>query len=208
MRSVDVHAIKNEYGLQGKQIILFVGRLVRRKGVKEFIENCLIDILPEFPGVCFVIVGDNPKDALTHHDDVLADIASLVTEMKLKEHVKLLGVLTDDAVVDLYHACDVVVLPALAMLDDVEGFGIVLLEAAAAGKPTITTRTGGIGEAVESGKSGVLIAPEDYKSMTHSITQLLVDQATRSAIGDYAQSRVKDKFSWSAIIPRYEKELV
>ena len=207
-RSVDVHAIKTEYGLQGKQMILFVGRLVRRKGVKEFIENCLVEILSKFPGVCFVIVGDNANDALTDRDDVLGDIASLLTEMKLNEHVKLLGALDDDAVVDLYQACDIVVFPALAMLDDVEGFGIVLLEAAAAGKPVVATRTGGTGEAVEAGASGVLIAPDDYRSMTQSITQLLADRETRLAIGEYAQRRVKERFSWSAIIPRYEKELI
>ena len=208
MQPADVPAIKTEYGLEGKRLILFVGRLVGRKGVAEFIENCLVEILPEFPGVCFVIVGDNPNDALTQHEDVLGKIKSLITEMQLKEHVKLLGALADDAVVDLYRACDIVVLPALPTPNDVEGFGIVLLEAAAAGKPVVTTRTGGIGEAVEPGKSGLLIAPDDYKAMTQSITQLLADRQASLAIGEYAQSRVKERFSWRAIIPQYEKELV
>jgi phosphatidyl-myo-inositol dimannoside synthase len=208
LRSVDVQAIKNDYGLQGKQLILFVGRLVRRKGVIEFIENCLVRIVPEFPGVCFIIVGDNPNDALTHQEDVLGQIQSRVSEMKLDEHVKLLGALDDDAVVDLYRACDIVVLPALAMLDDVEGFGIVLLEAAAAGKPVVTTRTGGITEAVEPDTSGIIIAPEDYESMTESIIHLLGDEETRLIMGQYAQSRVIERFSWNAIIPRYEEQLL
>lgn len=205
---VNVQAIKNEFDLQGKRIILFVGRLVRRKGVKEFIQNSLAKILQEVPDVCFVIVGGNPKESLTHQHNVLGEIEAVVSEMKLQNHVKLLGALADDYVIKLYQACDVVVLPALALADDVEGFGIVLLEAAAAGKPVVSTRIGGIADAVEDGASGILVAPEQYESMSHSIIRLLADHEISSAIGEYAKRRVKERFSWDSIVARYEKAFV
>ena len=193
---------------KGKQIILFVGRLARRKGVKEFIENSLATIIQELPDVRFVVVGDNPKESLTHRDDVLGEIKAAIAEMRLQDHVYLLGALEDHDVIKLYHACDVVILPALAVAGDVEGFGIVLLEAAAAARPVVTTRIGGISDAIEHKASGILVAPEDYRLMSQSIIDLLSDHKTRSAIGEYAKKRVKETFCWDSIISRYEKTFV
>ena len=68
----DPEALKQARGLANRKIILFVGRLVRRKGVKEFIEHSLVDIVKQAPEVCFVIAGDNPTESLSPHDDVAA----------------------------------------------------------------------------------------------------------------------------------------
>ena len=204
-RPVNAEAIKKEFGLEGKQIILFVGRLARRKGVKGFIENSLPKIIRGLPDACFVVVGDNPKQSLAHRNDVLSEIKGAVAEMKMQDHVYLLGALEDHDVIKLYHACEVVILPAVAVAGDVEGFGIVLLEAAAAGKPVVSTRIGGIAEAIEHKASGILVEPEDYRSMSQSIIDLLSDHKVRSEIGEYAQKRVKETFCWDLIIPRYEK---
>ena len=65
--------------------------------------------------------------------------------------------------VKVYNLCDVVVLPILQMKDDVEGFGIVALEAAAAAKPVVATNVGGVPDAVENGKSGIVVAPGNYE---------------------------------------------
>jgi phosphatidyl-myo-inositol dimannoside synthase len=204
-RPVNADAIKKEFGLEGKQVILFVGRLARRKGVKEFIENSLPKIIQELPNVCFVVVGDNPKQSLTHRNDVLSEINGAIAEMKMQDHVYLLGALEDHDVIKFYHACEVVILPAVAVAGDVEGFGIVLLEAAAAGKPVVSTRIGGIADAIEHKASGILVAPEEYGLMSQSIIDLLSDHQTRSKIGEYARKRAKETFCWDLIILRYEK---
>jgi phosphatidylinositol alpha-1,6-mannosyltransferase len=91
------------------------------------------------------------------------------------------------------------------MKDDVEGFGIVALEAAAAGKPVVATSAGGVPDAVENGKSGILVAPEDYEVMSRGIIQLLSRSELKLSLGEYARSRVRQEFSWSSTIKRYEK---
>ena len=167
-----LESVKEKFGLVGKRIILFVGRLAKRKGVKEFINESLLTIAKEVPNACFVIVGDNPSESLTHREDTLSEIKRIISDMSLQNYIRLLGSLNDDEVIELYQACDVFVLPALATTDDVEGFGIVLLEAAAAGKVVVATRVGGIPDAVEDGKSGILVEAGDHAALQRAIIDL------------------------------------
>jgi phosphatidylinositol alpha-1,6-mannosyltransferase len=201
----DVVATKRHWNLEGRKVILFVGRLAKRKGIEEFIENALVQIAREIPGVRFVIVGDNPSESLAHRDDVVSEIKAAIAKSGLESHVHLLGPLSDDEVIKLYQACDLVVLPALDIKDDVEGFGIVALEAAAAGKPVVATRVGGIPDAVEDGKSGILVEPGDYDALRRAVTSLLNNCEASPSKGRYGQSRVERDFAWNRIITRYER---
>ena len=130
-------ALKTARGLMNRKVILFVGRLARRKGVKEFIEHSLVDIVKQVPDVCFVIAGDNPTESLTQHEDVAGEIRQSIARHDLSGHVRWLGAVSDADLVQLYALCDVLVLPVLELDSDVEGFGIVALEAAASGKPVV-----------------------------------------------------------------------
>jgi phosphatidyl-myo-inositol dimannoside synthase len=195
--------VKEKFGLVGKRIILFVGRLAKRKGVKEFIDESLMTIAKEVPNVCFVIVGDNPSESLTHREDTLSEIKRIISDMSLQNYIRLLGSLNDDEVIELYQACDVFVLPTLATTDDVEGFGIVLLEAAAAGKVVVATRVGGIPDAVEDGKSGILVEAGDHAALQREIIDLLRDDCRRLDMAAYARERVMKQFSWNRIFERY-----
>lgn len=190
--------------LTQKCILLFVGRLTRRKGVREFIQNCLPGIIDEIPNTCLVIAGDNARDSLTHHDDGLGNIADAISAANLNSHIQLAGAVEDGELIGLYQACDVVVLPALALKDDVEGFGIVLLEAAAAKKPVVATQVGGIPDAVVNGKSGILVSAGDYGAMTQAIVQLLNNKPMRMNLGAYARRRVEEQFTWDRITGCYE----
>lgn len=202
--SISCDAIKREFGLIGRPTLLFVGRLAKRKGVKEFIEKSFVEIVTQIPNVCFVVVGDNPSESLTERDDMVARIKSAVEAMGLLNHVQLLGRLDDDEVIKLYQAADVIVLPALATADDVEGFGVVLLEAAAAGKPVVATRVGGISEAIEDGKSGILVEPGDYGQLTNAILSLLKDDRLKTGMGHRAAFRAQTQFCWAKLIADYE----
>ncbi|HEY7316194.1 MAG TPA: glycosyltransferase family 4 protein [Candidatus Binatia bacterium] len=207
MKPTRMNAMQQTLGLRGKKNILFVGRLAKRKGVKEFIEKSFVRVVRELPDACFVIAGNNPSDALTHRADVASEIQAVVSNLGLQNHVRLAGSLSDDDVISLYHLSDVVVLPALACTDDVEGFGIVLLEAAAAGKPVVATRVGGIPDAVEDGKSGILVNAGDYEGFTQTLISLLLDAKKRALMGAYAKVRITEQFSWQRIVRQYEKTL-
>ena len=203
----DIESLRNELGFEHTRIVLFVGRLARRKGVKEFIERCFAQLVREIPAIGFVVAGDNPLESLTHRDDMFGEIKQTVARLGLHDSVRLLGAVNDEQLVGLYQIADVVVLPVLPARDDVEGFGIVLLEAAAAGRPTVATRVGGIPDAVAHGEGGILVGPGDYEEMTQSLITLLRNDDLRAAFGRYASNWAKEKFAWPKIIARYEQAL-
>lgn len=191
-------------GLAGKKIILFVGRLAKRKGVREFIAHALPRIVEKVPNACLAVVGANPVASLAHRDDTLGEIRAEVARQGVRDQVRLLGSLSDETLAQLYRACDLVILPAHASRDDVEGFGIVLLEAAAAGKPAVATRVGGIPDAINEGRSGVLVDPTNYEAMAEAVVELLSDDTKRHHMGEYARQRAQSEFSWLRIAQRYE----
>jgi len=206
-QSPDVaEASRRKFELEGKRVILFVGRLAKRKGVKEFIQHSLRRIVVEIPDACLVVVGDHPAESLTYQNDTIGEVEAAISAGGFLSHVRLLGGLPDADVVGLYQACQVVVLPALKSDSDVEGFGIVLIEAAAAGKPTVATRVGGIPDAVDDGKTGFLVEPGDYDHLSAVIISILTDGQSKRVMGEAAMQRVRDKFSWPKIAAQYEIE--
>jgi phosphatidylinositol alpha-1,6-mannosyltransferase len=196
--------LKQQLRLGGKRIVLFVGRLVERKGVKEFIEYALPRILGKIPEVCFVVVGENAAASLTRQSDALKEIRATIDASGMQHQVQLVGAVSDDALADFYRVCDLVVLPAILKNNDIEGFGMVLLEAAAAGKPAIATRVGGIPDAIADGQSGVLCAPGDHKRLANEVMALLQDQSRRARMGAAARQRAAAEFGWPVIIKKYE----
>jgi phosphatidyl-myo-inositol dimannoside synthase len=204
-RRTDCAANKRAWEIEGKKVILFVGRLARRKGVKEFIENSFVNVVREIPESVFLIVGDNPTESLTERDDVASEINAVVSRLRLQSHVRLLGSVRDEDVIKLYQACDLVVLPTLDTKDDVEGFGIVALEAAAAGKAVVATRVGGIPDAVEDGKSGAFVDSGDYRGLTEVVMSLLKNTELSSSLGKYGRCRAEKYFSWYRLVNLYER---
>lgn len=202
--SFRVDEVKKGLGLDGRKVILSVGRLTPRKGVKEFLENSLPGIVKEVPDTCFLIVGENPTEALIRNrEDMMGQIKNLIKTMGLEKHVRLLGGLSDGELVKVYQASDLVLLPALWMKEDAEGFGIVMLEGAAAGRPSVATRVGGIPDAVEDKKSGILVEPGDYPSITRTVIDLLRDHKARLTMGEFARSRAQEKFSIESVAKQY-----
>lgn len=197
--------IKTELGLDGHKVLLYVGRLARRKGLKEFLRNSFPAVAAAAPEAVFLIVGGNPSESLAHREDVLGELKQLVESLRLEERVRFLGPIDDAALAKVYRAADLMVLPALALKDDVEGFGMVVIEAALAGVPSIATRSGGIPDAIEDGASGVLVPPGDYPALTAAIVTTLQDDRARRAMGDYARRRAESHFSWPPVLARYER---
>ncbi len=188
-------------------IILSAGRLAKRKGVLEFIKYALPTIIKACPNVLFLVVGENPTLSLTHKEDLHSQIEAVVKEMGLAPYVQLLGRVDRPQLLQLYQTCDVFVLPAIPVPGDMEGFGIVLLEASAAGKPVVSTRLGGIPDAVADGVSGLLGKAEAWPDLANMIIKLLQDESLRQQMGQAGRQRVQTDFDWLIVGRRYAERL-
>lgn len=168
--------------------ILSVGRLVRRKGFDRTIE-AVATLRGRFPDVRYEIAGSGPDDAY---------LRDLVAAHGLQEHVTFLGRVSDDELADAYARAWCFSLPTRRVGADVEGFGIVYLEAAMAGLPAIGGRNCGAEEAIENGRSGLLVDGDDVCSIAAAIEALLSDRERANRMGAYGRMRALKDFTWSA----------
>ena len=179
-------------------LVVSVSRLVPRKGMDVLIDAA-VRLRPDVPGLTVAIAGRG-RDS----ERLAARIA---------EHdapVRLLGGLSDDDLPLLVGAADVfVMLCRNRWLDlEQEGFGIVFVEAAAAGVPQVAGASGGAGEAVEDGTTGLVVRrPTDVGSATRSIARLLSDPVLRSEMGAASRRRAEASFDYDRLAPRLAASL-
>ena len=197
--------LKEKYNLSGKKVLLSVGRLAKRKGLAEFVERSLPRIAREAPETVFLIAGENPVDSLAHKEDTLSNIKDKISRYGLERNVRFLGKVDDKSLVEIYNLSDIFVLPAINVKKDIEGFGIVLIEAASAGSICVAAKTGGIPDTIENGKSGFLIECGDYEGLSDTILDLLNNPGKMNAISVYARERAGKTFDWKIILGKYEE---
>ena len=192
----------------GRRVVLTAGRLVRRKGVLEYVRYVWPEVIRHCPDALLVIVGDDARGSLLHRGEPMrANIESAIRELNLSGHVAMLGAVSDEQLADYYRRAELFVLPCLNLPKDVEGFGIVFLEAALAGTPSLSTRVGGIPDAVVDGVTGVLIEPGDWPELAKETVALLTDTSRRHRMGHAARERAQTEFAWPVIVSRYEAVL-
>ncbi len=162
-------------------IILSVCRLVARKGVDH-----LIEALASLPvNARLVVVGDGP------------DLSRLQELARLANgRVTFIQNTTDDERNAWYASADIFALPIREEGKDVEGFGIVFLEAAQAGLPVVAGKSGGVHEAVVDQKTGLLVDPNDVAAIAQALNQLIHDQGLRARLGEAGKTRVEKDFQW------------
>ncbi|MBI4253278.1 glycosyltransferase family 4 protein [Candidatus Uhrbacteria bacterium] len=177
-------AVPDEF--RQKRIIITVGRLVPRKG-HEYILRALPGILAERPDVLYCIIGDGPYRVT---------LEGLVEELHLTQSVHFAGPLSDGAIAQWYAASFAFIMTPVDIDGDVEGFGIVYLEAQSFGKPVIGSRTGGVPEAIHDGVTGLLVEPKDVVAIQHAILRILHDPGLAQRFGDAGRKRVAEEFSW------------
>ncbi len=174
-----------------QQILLFAGRLTRRKGLSRFIEHCLAPIVAAKPQAGLVVVGDNPGDSLNKLGE-MGLVLERVAALSLADKVRFLGQVSDAELLAAFAAADLQVFPLLDVPGDVEGFGMVAIEAAACGTPTIAFRSGGVADAIGEG-SGKLVTADDYAGLTRTILEQLDAGADHWADSCRAHA---EKFGW------------
>jgi len=185
-------AFKKQYGLEGKKILLSVGRLTTRKGLREFVEHALPDIVRAEPDTILLIVGEAPKNSLGAGIQTEESIKTQAQKSGLSEHLQFLGVITDQTLLaTVYEASDVHVFPVRHIPGDPEGFGMVAIEAAAHGLPTVAFATGGVIDAVADGKSGYLVNKGNYTELAGHVTALFQQPLPKKRIQSFSQ-----RFAW------------
>ena len=182
---------KQSLGLEDKRILLSVGRLIPRKGLPTYIEEAFAKLAGENTDIVLLVAGTEPSSALNKPaGSVLEKINNAVAEFDLAEQVQLLGHVSEDEIATLYSAADAFVFPLVDTPGDVEGFGMVAIEAASYGSPTVAFNCGGVSDAVIDGENGVLVPPGDYTSFNDATLQLL-EQGSRDRARQFAA-----QFSW------------
>jgi phosphatidylinositol alpha-1,6-mannosyltransferase len=169
------NALISRHNLQGKKIILTVGRIVPRKGLDTVI-RALPRVLQKFPNAHYLIVGEG---------EYRSTLAHLVDNMGVADHVTFTGRVVDKELVDYYRLCDVFAMPNRDMPGgDTEGFGLVFLEANACGKPVIAGRAGGAVEAVKDEENGLLVDGWSIEEVIEALIRLLTDRALYQRISN------------------------
>src|SRR5690606_9891443 len=187
---------RNSYGLGSRKIMLSVGRMTPRKGLLEFVGQALPTIIAQCPDAILLIIGDEAPNALTGDSAGMGKrIVDLARSKGLQENVYLLGPCEDHVLSAAYQASDVLVFPVRDVAGDVEGFGMVAIEAASHGLPTVAFAVGGIGDAVSNGESGWLVNADDYLSLAKKIVQVLAEGRT-AAVEQRCQDFSAD-FVWA-----------
>lgn len=176
------------HGLQGKRVLLTVARLVARKGHRVVLE-AMRKLLPEMPNLVYIIAGTGPEEQ---------KLRRLAAEWNLESAVRFAGFVKDADLASYYNAADVYVMPNSEEKGDVEGFGMVFLEANACGKPVIGGRSGGAAEAVVEGRTGMLVDPYDSQELANALAMMLRNEAIRGVMGEQGRLRAQKEFSWIA----------
>jgi glycosyltransferase involved in cell wall biosynthesis len=166
-------------------VILHVARLVETKGTRYLLE-ALAQVIASGVDARLIVIGDGP---------LRSRLEGYARSLGVRDRVLFLGTLPNSTVLD--WVCDAAVLafPSVtAASGAVEGLGMVLLEAAAAGVPAIATRYGGIPEAVVDGRTGVLVEERDVDALADALRMLLTNEGERAAMGAAARDYVARKF--------------
>lgn len=173
--------VRCTHNLEHARIVLSVGRLIARKGFDTLI-RAMAMVQKTHPRAVLAIIGDGPErqrlQALAQREQIA---------------VRFLGALDDATTAAWYRACDLFsLLPRELPNNDIEGFGIVYLEAAAFGKPSVGTPSGGVPEAVLDNETGLLVQPNDPAAAAAAITRLLSDRTLAERLTTAAHTRAQN----------------
>lgn len=168
---------RSRLGLGSRPLMLCVGRINARKGLSVFVRHILPLIIDNISDAHLVIIGDEPTNALKHTPGEWSKIQEALDENGLSGAVHFLGQLDDDSLSSAYMAVDVMVFPVQEVPGDIEGFGMVAIEAAAHDLPTVAFAVGGVPDAINDGVSGILIPPGCNEAFAESVVHLLTGQS-------------------------------
>lgn len=175
--------------LQGKKILLTTGRLIRRKGHQWFIEQVLPLLTHD---VTYLVVGDGSE---------MEAIKSSVQRTRQQNKVILLGRQSDEILSHCYCAADLFIMPNIKVPGDMEGFGVVMLEANLRNTPVVASDLEGIVDVVEPGVNGYRINPGDSLNFASTIDRVLKSELM--SLSETCRNYVLEHFTWEKVSKRY-----
>lgn len=196
---VDGSEVRKRHGLGGRPIVTHVSRLVARKG-----QDVLIRAMPivrrNVPDATALIVGGGPGETR---------LRRLAASHGAEAAVTFAGEASEEALAAHYAAGDVFAMPCRSRWADleVEGLGLVYLEAQACGRPAIAGDSGGAPEAVVPGESGFVVPGSDHRALAARLTELLGDPARARAMGEAGRRFVETNHRWDDVVARYRAML-
>ncbi|CAI3964227.1 Glycosyltransferase family 4 protein [Alteromonas macleodii] len=187
-------SFRQKMGWSGKRVLLTVGRLQRRKG-QDFLIKSMPTLLNEFPDLFYAVVG---------RGECYDELISLVDQHELHDKVCVYPDMDDEALIKCYQQCDIFILPNRTIGNDIEGFGMVLVEAQVCGKPVIAGDSGGTRETMNIGKTGHIIDCSSTENLLNGLSPILrnpeiVDGEVN--IADYA----KNRFNWDQHVAKAKR---
>ena len=188
-RPMNRREARNELGLPEGPTVIYVGRLVPRKGVDTLVEA--FALLPRRLNARLVIVGGEPGGEGSAE---VARLSALARGLMVKKRVSFIGSRPQQDLYRYYGAAD-----AAVTVPHYEPFGMTPLEAMACGVPVVGSRVGGIKTSVVDGETGYLIPPQDPKALAGRLLRLLSDGALRDRMGCAGRRRVEEHYTWKHI---------
>lgn len=180
---------KSKLGLNGNNVVLFIGTLYPIKGL-HILLKAMPKIIKDHENTIFVFIGGGDIDKYK----------GLSEELGVKKHVKFAGFIGDASKKALYYkAAEVFVLPSLR-----ESFGVVNLEAMACGIPIVASNVGGIPDVIKHGENGLLVPPKDPEALADAIIYLLENEEEREKMGRNGR-KISKNYSWAMIAEKTEK---
>ena len=197
---------RSRHGLGERKLMLSVGRLTPRKGLLEFVERSLPAVVAARPDAMLLVIGDEAPDALTGAAAGMGQrIIQAAHGIGLQDNIRILGVCDEADLAAAYQASNALVFPVRSVPGDVEGFGMVAIEAAAHGLATVAFAVGGVSDAVADGRSGWLVPEGDYMTFASRVSQVLDQEpieTVRAECRHYAQG-----FAWTVFGNRLREML-
>lgn len=187
-------SFRQKMGWSGKRVLLTVGRLQRRKG-QDFLIKSMPALLKEFPDLFYAVVG---------RGECYDELISLVDQHKLHDNVCVYPDMDDETLIKCYQQCDIFILPNRTIDNDIEGFGMVLVEAQVCGKPVIAGDSGGTRETMNIGKTGHIIDCGSTENLLNGLSPILRNREIVDGevdIADYAKKR----FNWDQHVAKAKR---
>lgn len=194
---IDASALIHRLEIEDRKVILTITRLVYRKGIDTVIRS-MKQIIKQNPEVIYLIAGGGEDEQR---------LKNLADELELNSWIKFVGRVPDEELLLYYNACDVFVMPSKTAPPNVEGFGIVFLEANACGKPVVGSNSGGIPDAIIDEETGRMVPEDNPDELADAILTFLNDRELAQEVGTRGRQRVVNELNWDEIAERLYKSM-